>query len=106
MPFCSLADKYISVRCLLLIISGSLLLALSIGGIFIAIRSYTGFSDYKRRVTGLLGISFLSLFMSNLLIIPLPWQRYSISLVPFIVLWSSFGLLPIFQSVSGPKYEQ
>ena len=88
------------------IISGSLLLALSIGGIFIAIRSYPGFSDYKKRVTGLLGLSFLSLFVSNLLIIPLPWQRYSISLVPFIVLWSSFGLLPIFQSVSGPNYEQ
>jgi len=88
------------------IISGSLLLALSIGGIFIAIRSYTDFSEYKRRVTGLLGLSFLSLFVSNLLIIPLPWQRYSISLVPFIVLWSSFGLLPIFQSVSGPNNEQ
>ena len=82
------------------IIAGSFLLTLNLGGIFIAIRTFPGYSRYKKRVIGLFALTFLFLLALEILLIPIPWQRYSTSLIPFVVFWSGFGLLPLFQYIS------
>ena len=82
------------------IVPGSILFALSFGGFFMAIKSLSSFAKHKRISTILLALTFLSIILFDLFAIPIPWQRYTISLIPFFVLWTGFGMAPFFDLLS------
>lgn len=70
---------------------GILMLLLSIFGF--AYAAYTAVQDpLKRKPLVLLLLASVACFLSLVLFIPLPFQRYAILLIPFSSLWSAFLL--------------
>ncbi len=70
---------------------GITLLALSLFGFLLA--AYRTLRDLKKNTAlGFLLLATLALFASLILLIPLPFQRYGIVLIPFINLWMAFML--------------
>jgi len=76
------------------IISGSLILAISLVGLFILIKRIKPSSVETRSRSLLYIISLISLSISIILFLPIPWQRYIFPLVPLTTLGLGFGILP------------
>lgn len=73
-------------------VGGGILLALGVFGFLAAVqRAFTAPLAAKRRLALLIGAT-LVLACALLLLVPLPWQRYYLPLVPFTSLWAAFGL--------------
>lgn len=73
------------------ILPGILMLVLSLLGFLLA--AYTAaISPPCRNQLSLLLFSTLAAFLTLMIFIPLPFQRYSILLVPFSTLWSAYSL--------------
>jgi hypothetical protein len=74
-------------------VSGGLLLTLTLFGIAIGIcRLCANHDAYRRRALSLLLFGSLALAGGLLLMNPLNFQRYYIPLVPFVALWSAYGI--------------
>lgn len=71
---------------------GGLLFGLTLGGMLLAGLRLRRARPAQRRVLALWLLASLALFIGLGLAIPLPWQRYTVPLVPFAVLWQSYLL--------------
>lgn len=81
-------------------VGGGILLALGIFGLIAAIRqAFTAPPEAKRRLALLLAAT-VALVAALFLLVPLPWQRYYLPLVPFACLWSALGLDQIRAQIS------
>jgi 4-amino-4-deoxy-L-arabinose transferase-like glycosyltransferase len=74
------------------LVVGGLLLALTLSGILIAGLRLRQASPERRRAIILILLATFSLFLALALTVPLPWQRYSIPLLPFASLWAAYTL--------------
>jgi 4-amino-4-deoxy-L-arabinose transferase-like glycosyltransferase len=73
-------------------ISGALLLALTLAGMFFALARLPSASRRGRRDIGLLILTTLAQAVVLLLSLPFPYQRYYMPLVPLCVLWAAFAV--------------
>ena len=71
---------------------GSLLFFFMLFGVVMMIIQFPKFSKSKQRIIALIFISFLAQYFFFILFIPLPWQRYAISLVPYACIFSAIGI--------------
>ena len=72
--------------------SGSILAALTLGGIGFTLRNFSGKKPAEKR--GLLIFAFGTLGMGTFIIFLLPWQRYALAILPFTCIWAAAGLTP------------
>jgi 4-amino-4-deoxy-L-arabinose transferase-like glycosyltransferase len=78
------------------LLSGSILLAITLAGFGRSAAVYRASSSTKRNI-------YLTIFLGTLgictfTIILIPWQRYVVPLLPFICFWIAAGLSPILQA--------
>ena len=73
--------------------SGIVLFGLTILGVAVVVRASFQSGNPKRRLLLLYLFSLLALAAGFITMIPLPWQRYSISLVPIITIFICFGFV-------------
>ncbi len=71
---------------------GSIWLILSIFGCYAAIRHLRSAKQNLRRSILICLLSNLGLAIVVMLLLELPWQRYVMPLVPFVCLWSGYGV--------------
>lgn len=74
-------------------LSGGIILGLVLLGIFTAFHSSIFGNSTQRRILIIFLFSFLVMVAGIILMIPLPWQRYSVPLVPFISIIAGMGLV-------------
>jgi hypothetical protein len=74
-------------------ISGVILFGLAILGMVVAVRVSFHAGSAKRRLLLLYLFAFLVLAIGIISMIPLPWQRYSIPLIPIITIFISLGFV-------------
>ena len=74
-------------------ISGLILFGLAILGMVAAVRISFRVDSAKRRLLILYLLSVLALAAGIILMVPLPWQRYSIPLIPIITIFISLGFV-------------
>lgn len=67
-------------------------LFLTLFGLMASIRWFKEMPDSQRKAHSILWLSFLLILSGSIFLVPLPWQRYVIPLLPFICLWAAFGL--------------
>lgn len=79
--------------------AGGINLSLVLLGIIFTLVSYSKVGSDKRRSVGLLFIGTMLLFITIIIFVPLPWQRYSVILVPFTCLWAAIGIDSLFKPV-------
>ena len=73
--------------------SGVVLLGLAILGITVAVRVSFQSGNAKRRLLLLYLFALLALAVGIISMIPLPWQRYSIPLIPIITIFICLGIV-------------
>jgi hypothetical protein len=71
---------------------GSLLLVLSITGLMVGAIQIWRTSSERRRALVLIMLATGAQFILLALTIPLPWQRYSIPMLPYACLWGAYAL--------------
>jgi len=71
---------------------GVLLFFLMLFGVVMMVVKFPKSSNSKQRIIALVLISFLAQYSFFILFIPLPWQRYTISLVPYACIFSAIGI--------------
>jgi 4-amino-4-deoxy-L-arabinose transferase-like glycosyltransferase len=71
---------------------GGLLLILTVSGLLIAGLRLRRAPPERRRAIILMLLAPFSLFLALSFTVPLPWQRYSIPLLPFASLWAAYTL--------------
>lgn len=76
-------------------IMGGIFLTLSLTGFGLAITGIRNLSNEKARNTWVWILAGLGSFL--ILLIPLPWQRYLIPLLPFGTAWAMRGVSPLFR---------
>ena len=72
--------------------AAGMLIALTLFGLFIMVRTIIAGDSWKRRDAVLYLVSFLTILGGITLLIHLAWQRYYLPLIPFIALFSGLGL--------------
>jgi uncharacterized membrane protein len=82
-------------------IVGGFFLVLSLTGFILSLRGIRDAQPEQRRNQLVWIFSSLSLFL--ILLAPLPWQRYTVPLLPFATYWTAAGLLPIFRTASSSQ---
>ncbi len=81
-------------------IAGGIFLALTVLGVLLAVYR-TIWTDYKKKQFSVLLITAAAFQLTAILVaVPLPWQRYSIPLLPFICLFAAYGLQPLMNGKS------
>lgn len=71
-------------------VAGGLLFVLSLSGALMALLNLRRASAEKRRALVILLGATLALAASFFALIPLPWQRYMLPLIPFVCLWAAY----------------
>ena len=79
--------------------SAALLLFATLLGLALALKSLPEQKTPVNRVTILLILATIAQIGAYVIAIPLHWQRYVIPLVPYLYLWSGFGLSVIFKHI-------
>ncbi len=74
------------------IVTGGLMIILTLYGFIMALLRMKHGNFDKRRYLGLLWIGTIIQTLALVLFNPLPFQRYVMPLIPFICIWMSFGL--------------
>jgi hypothetical protein len=72
--------------------AGGLLLILGVFGFILCGRRMVGSGDPARRGLGLLLSATLLQTLALLALVPLPWQRYYLPVVPYACLWTAYGI--------------
>jgi 4-amino-4-deoxy-L-arabinose transferase-like glycosyltransferase len=72
--------------------AGGLLLVLSLYGFVLAVAQSLRKGQPPNRGLVLLAFASLIQALALLVLVPLPWQRYYLPLLPFTCLWSAFGI--------------
>jgi 4-amino-4-deoxy-L-arabinose transferase-like glycosyltransferase len=78
---------------------GAILLALTLVGLYVFSRQYCQLAASQRYRLLLMVLTPLLLTLGLVLMLPIPWQRYDLPLLPFIAFWLGYSLLPIYQFV-------
>jgi hypothetical protein len=78
------------------IFAGGIYLGFTLAGIVIAVISLKKSTWAKRRLTALYLLAGLAQLLFILILLPVPWQRYVIPLVPFAIIWSSLAVVTPF----------
>jgi len=82
------------------LIAGGILLALTGLGVLLAVYR-TIWTHYKQKQFSVLLLTAAAFQLTALLVaVPLPWQRYSIPLLPFVCLFAAYGLQPFINGKS------
>ena len=71
---------------------GGIMLTLTLVGLSIILLNFNRVTTHPKKNILLLLIATLFQAVGLIITIPLPYQRYSIPMVPFISLWSGYGL--------------
>lgn len=67
-------------------------LFLTLLGLIRSLKNYSLLSSVQKADYVFFWLAGFSLFLGTLIMVPLPWQRYVIPLVPFTCLWMAYGL--------------
>jgi 4-amino-4-deoxy-L-arabinose transferase-like glycosyltransferase len=73
---------------------GVILLALTFGGMYTALKSYPDYGKHQKKLVLLPLLATASLLITTVFIPLVPWQRYIIPLVPLVANWIGFSILP------------
>ena len=71
--------------------AGGIMLGITLIGIFALMRNTISGSPETRRKLVLFHLAFLTMALAQIAMVPLPWQRYSIPLIPFTCLYFGIG---------------
>ena len=82
-------------------IGAGLLLFLTLFGISIAIFHLIQKKTIEKRVLLIIILATFAQLTALLWAIPLPWQRYSLPMVPFVCLWSAFGITQLIEIIKN-----
>ncbi len=85
------------------IIPGSIFLTLTAGGVFFSLSQIPHLSSSHKRSHILLLLATLAQTSALLIVVPIPWQRYVMPLLPFATLWIALGMSPFFDFLSQQK---
>lgn len=77
------------------LIWGSLFFALAVGGLFWELRNLPERTIREKQDIFLVLLATFFQAAALLLFVPLPWQRYTMPLLPFVSFWIALGLQPI-----------
>lgn len=72
-------------------VTGGIILGTTILGIVATILKFNVAVDKSRRILILLLLAFMTMAFGQIAMVPLPWQRYSMPLIPFISLYFGIG---------------
>jgi 4-amino-4-deoxy-L-arabinose transferase-like glycosyltransferase len=72
---------------------GAIYLSLAVLGMIAMIRELTQVNPEKRRLLILYIFAFFTLAGGNIIMIPLPWQRYSIPVIPSVTIFTGLGII-------------
>ena len=67
-------------------------LFLTLMGLVFSLRSFKTLTTRQKTAHGILWLSGFLLLFGSLALVPLPWQRYVVPLVPITTLWMAYGL--------------
>jgi len=81
------------------LIGGSLQLTIFLSGFYVLYKRYSSHSKTIKNNLILLLITTFSLTLGILIFLPLPWQRYSIPLIPVVAFWFGYGFLPLSEAI-------
>ena len=74
---------------------GSVLLFMTLTGILMSGLRVFKSEHYQKRALLLLMIATVFQAIALLIAVPLPWQRYVIPLVPFVCIWTAYGVMSL-----------
>jgi len=74
-------------------IAGTALLILSLAGFIFTLLRRNNLTRQENAKTLIWTLASLGTFLA--LLLPLPWQRYTVPLLPFVVFWTACGLVPL-----------
>lgn len=72
-------------------VAGGILLGITLLGILAVMRIAIHEETETRRKMMVYQLAFLIMVIAQITVVPLPWQRYSLPLIPFICLYSGIG---------------
>jgi Ca2+/Na+ antiporter len=72
-------------------LTGGIILGITLIGIVVTISKVNVAERKKRRRMFLFLLAFLTIAFGHIVMVPLPWQRYSMPLIPFISLYFGIG---------------
>jgi len=76
--------------------AGTLHLSIAFGGLYVMYKRFNNYFQSQKRVLVLIIVITITLSGGILYLLPIPWQRYIIPLLPLSAFWFTCGLLPIF----------
>ncbi len=76
------------------LLPGGILLAFMLGGVILAGVHLPKESPLLRRQLTLLLLAFFAQTAIILIAIPIPWQRYTIPIIPFLCILTAYGVIP------------
>jgi 4-amino-4-deoxy-L-arabinose transferase-like glycosyltransferase len=82
-------------------IGAGLLLFLSLFGISIALFHLIQKKTLEKRVLLIIMLATFVQAAALLWAIPLPWQRYSLPMIPFVCLWAAFGISQLIEIIKN-----
>ncbi len=81
------------------LVAGTIYLSLTCFGVVISIKTLWGADRKKAFLIAVYLIAFCAQLSFNLIYLNLPWQRYVIPLMPYVILFTSEGIRYIFDSL-------
>ncbi|MEA2008233.1 MAG: hypothetical protein U9O54_03855 [Chloroflexota bacterium] len=99
-------ENYLSVQGHALargLLPGGLLLVFMLGGVVLAVVQSPKETPTRRRQITLLILAFFVQIAAILIAIPIPWQRYTIPIIPFLCVWTAYGVAPFFPKSKAEK---
>jgi 4-amino-4-deoxy-L-arabinose transferase-like glycosyltransferase len=78
---------------------GGIFLTLMLCGIFFALQEIMNKSSLKRKSLAILLLATLAQAGALIAVVPLPWPRYSIPLIPLTTIWIAYGMVKISQAL-------
>ena len=76
-------------------VGAGLALFLTLFGLITSLRSIKAMPIRQKRAHCLLWLTGCILFIGTVAMVPLPWQRYAMPLVPVVSLWMAYGLAQV-----------
>lgn len=73
-------------------LAGGAMLLITLSGIILAVKRIIQREYPLTRNLTVVALAFFFQFLFLMITVPLPWQRYALPLLPYLILWSAFAL--------------
>lgn len=86
-------------------IGASVFLFLTLFGLMTSLREYKWLSCRQKKAQSILWLAGLLILLGILFLVPMPWQRYVMPLVPFSCLWMAYALAHLLSKIKRSLFQ-